>query len=259
MSRISLYLLAFLLCATLGVARADWSVRESSAHPGRTELVTRYALEVEEGGGGAMARLQLAVFDPKEATLRVIDQPTEPRRSLAATIAGGSFLAAVNGGYFDPEHEPIGLLIADGRVVRRQQKARLLSGVLSAGPGGVLIARAAAFSPKTKPDAARQCGPFLVEHGRIVVGLNETRAARRTFALVTKDGRAALGYSSSVTLAELAEILANAGVPRGMKVESALNLDGGSSSAFWFAGRKGVFSRPESKTVRDFIAIVPRS
>jgi len=44
-----------------------------------------------------------------------------------------------------------------------------------------------------------------------------------------------------------------------LEMARALNLDGGSSSAFWFAGREDTVSLPEQKTVRDFVAIVPRS
>jgi len=43
-----------------------------------------------------------------------------------------------------------------------------------------------------------------------------------------------------------------------MKPARALNLDGGSSSAFWFAGRERTISLPELKTVRDFIAVRPK-
>jgi hypothetical protein len=43
-----------------------------------------------------------------------------------------------------------------------------------------------------------------------------------------------------------------------MKIARALNLDGGSSSAFWFAAPEKNFSLPELKPVRDFVAIVPR-
>jgi hypothetical protein len=37
-----------------------------------------------------------------------------------------------------------------------------------------------------------------------------------------------------------------------------MNLDGGSSSGFWFSGEKGIVSISEQKDVRDFLAIVPR-
>jgi exopolysaccharide biosynthesis protein len=56
----------------------------------------------------------------------------------------------------------------------------------------------------------------------------------------------------------MGEILATARLTPDLKVQRALNLDGGSSSAFWFAGERGLFSIPEQKTVRDFVVIVPK-
>jgi len=42
-----------------------------------------------------------------------------------------------------------------------------------------------------------------------------------------------------------------------MKVERALNLDGGSSSAMWVKGNPDFYSA-EGKRVRNFLAIRPR-
>jgi Phosphodiester glycosidase len=66
-----------------------------------------------------------------------------------------------------------------------------------------------------------------------------------------------LGFCSDATLADLARILA---VPLAdFKIQRALNLDGGSSSAFWFRRNDdSTFSIPEEKTVRDFVAVIPR-
>jgi hypothetical protein len=61
-----------------------------------------------------------------------------------------------------------------------------------------------------------------------------------------------------VTLAELGKILATPGLAPELKVQRALNLDGGSSSAFWFAGERGPFSISEQKGVRNFVAVVAR-
>jgi hypothetical protein len=102
-----------------------------------------------------------------------------------------------------------------------------------------------------------QCGPFLVDGGKAVPGLNDTRSARRTFILIGGD-RAALGFCSSVTLAELGDILATPGIVADLKVQRALNLDGGSSSAFWFTGENGPFSIRELKRVRNFVVVVPK-
>jgi len=114
------------------------------------------------------------------------------------------------------------------------------------------------FPRQQKFNAAVQCGPFLVDLGRPVRGLEETHQARRTFAAVAKPDRAALGFCSEISLAELADILASAQLADDFKISRALNLDGGSSSGFWFAREDDAFSVPEQKTVRDFIAIVPK-
>ena len=105
--------------------------------------------------------------------------------------------------------------------------------------GRVQIQRAAEYSPKAKPTAARQCGPFLVDGAKAVPGLNDTRAARRTFVASNGADQAAIGYSSHVTLAQLASILATPRVAADLKIQRALNLDGGSSSGFWFKGENG--------------------
>ena len=203
------------------------------------------------------ATLDLALFSTKSATLRVIDNPTG-EDNLAAVMRRETCLAGVNGGYFDLDDTPVGLLISDGKVIAPLRKARLLSGVMTVSDGRVQLLRVAEYSAKRTAIAALQCGPFLVDRGRPVSGLNNTRLARRTFIVTSGFDRAAIGLCSDATLAELGKILATPGIAPGLKVERALNLDGGSSSAFWFAGERGVFSASEQKTVRDFVAVVPR-
>jgi hypothetical protein len=89
--------------------------------------------------------------------------------------------------------------------------------------------------------------------------LNESHLARRTFAATTSSSQALLGVCSPVSLAELAKILATTSLVDDLKIERALNLDGGSSSAFWFARENGsAFSISEQKSVRDFVGIVPK-
>jgi hypothetical protein len=137
------------------------------------------------------------------------------------------------------------------------QRARLLTGVLTAASRGVQILRAGEYSRRPSQQDAIQCGPFLVDLGQRVRGLEATREARRTFAAIDRDGRVALGFCSEISLAQLSAILA--GAVSDFKIQRALNLDGGSSSAFWFRRKDGsAFSIPEQKTVRDFIAVVPR-
>jgi hypothetical protein len=237
-------------------AQADWTVAPSEAERSAVPGVEHRRVAVTESETGEEARLDLALFSMKSATLRVIDNPTGAD-DLAAVVRRTRAVAGVNGGYFDPQDAPLGLLISDGKLIAPLRKARLLSGVLVVTKGRVELLRYAEYSRKN-PMGALQAGPFLVDGARPVPGLNATRSARRTFILTGGGDRALLGYCSSVTLAELADILATPGIAPDLKVQRALNLDGGSSSAFWFSGESGPVSMRELKTVRNFVVLVPK-
>jgi phosphodiester glycosidase len=247
-----------LLLASLGVvwfsaaAQAEWLVGSVDSEPGRGGVEHRH-LVFKNTNAGDRAVVDLAVFSPKSCTLHMIDNPSGV--TLAELARRETIIAGVNGGYFDVDFAPIGLRIIHGKTTARLRRARLLTGLLATTSRGVQIIRLREFPPRPKLDAAVQCGPFLVDGGSPVRGLDGSRLARRTFAATSSDHRAALGVCSDVPLAQLAEILATA--TPDFRISRALNLDGGSSSAFWFArSASGGFSIPEQKTVRDFVAIV---
>jgi exopolysaccharide biosynthesis protein len=242
--------LIFLLLARL--ASAGWNVSSSDTEKGSAAGLEHRHVVLAQSESGDETTLDLALFSAKSAVVRVTDNPAG-NEDLAAVMRRVRGIAGVNGGYFDPQNAPVGLLISDGKLIAPFRKARLLSGVLVATKGRVELLRAPEYSSRRNAAAALQCGPFLVDGGKAVAGLNNTRSARRTFVFTAGD-RAAIGYCSSVTLGELAAIL----VASGFNVQRALNFDGGSSSAFWFAGERGVFSIPEQKTVRDFVVVAPK-
>jgi exopolysaccharide biosynthesis protein len=231
-------------------ARAEWSVASSDAEKGTVPGLEHRRIVVTDTG--SEATLDLAFFSTKSAAVRVIDNPE--RADLSSVMRRTRGLAGVNGGYFDPENVPVGLMISDGKLIAPFRKAKLLSGVLVVTKGRVEVLRSSEYSARKTTVAALQCGPFLVDGGKPVPGLNDTRPARRSFVLTSGSDRAAIGFCSSVTLAQLGEILAT---PE-FKVQRALNLDGGSSSAFWFNGERGVVSIPEYKTVRNFVILAPK-
>jgi uncharacterized protein YigE (DUF2233 family) len=240
-------------------AQADWQVSSARQENSPNDLVEHWAVAAENTDSADRATVHLAAFATRNVTLQVIDQPDPPRRELAEVMTQTRSLAGVNGGYFDPDDTPVGLLVSGGRVISPFRKAKLLSGVLAVSATRIDIVRAARFARSDKVVSALQCGPLLVEHAALVAGLNDTRPARRTFAAVDGNGgRAALGVSSAVSLAQLGKILCLTNLGGKMKVARALNLDGGSSTAFWFAGKDEIFSIREAKSVRDFVAIVPR-
>jgi uncharacterized protein YigE (DUF2233 family) len=245
---------ALTLLLALG-AQAAWTVSSSE-----TERATAPGVEhrhvVVANSGGYEATVEIALFSPKTVNVRVVDNPNSDE--LASVMRSLHGLAGVNGGYFDPQNAPVGLLISEGKLIAPFRKAKLLSGVVVVTRNRVELLRSAEYSPRKNASAALQCGPFLVDGGAAIPGLNNTRPARRTFFFTSGTDRAGLGFCSSVTLAELGEILATARLAGDLKVQRAVNFDGGSSSAFWFAGKDGAFSIAEQKTVRNFVVIAPK-
>jgi uncharacterized protein YigE (DUF2233 family) len=246
-------LTAAILVLYLAAARGEWTVGSSETERSSVAGIEHRRIVLGEAAAGDEATLDLALFSLKNATLRVIDNPNGTDDLVAATRRARG-IAGANGGYFDPQNAPVGLLISDGKLIAPLRKARLLSGVVVVTKTRVDLLRSGEYSSRKNVVAAVQCGPFLVDGGKAIAGLNNTRPARRTFVLTTGSDRAAIGFCSTVTLAQLGDILAT---PE-LKTQRALNLDGGSSSGFWFAGERGPFSIPEQKTVRDFVVVVPK-
>ncbi|MFL6583080.1 MAG: phosphodiester glycosidase family protein [Chthoniobacterales bacterium] len=255
MRRLSVALVALSLCASL---RGQWTVGSAQSEFSADRVVEHRRVAVR-AADERQARFDLALFSAKSATLRVVDNGGQ-ERDLAVAMQQANCIAGVNGGYFDPQFAPIGLRVIEGKTTSPLIRAHLLTGVLSASRDhGLEIVRVGEFSRKRQLDAAVECGPFLVDLGRPVRGLDDTRVARRTFAAVARGGRAVIGVCDGATLAQLGEMLASTPLADGFTVWRAMNLDGGSSTAFWFRHGNGtVFSIPEAKTVRDFIGVVPR-
>ena len=245
-----------LLFAVAAAAHADWKVLTVESEPGRPGIEHRH-LVLQDTAAGQRADLDLAIFSAKSCTLRLIDNPDGQK--LASIIKHEKCVCGVNGGYFDEQFKPIGLRIVNSQMLTPLKRARLITGVLLASPRGVQIVRAREFSRPQKIVAAIQRGPFLVDASQRVRGLNGSQQARRTFAATATNERALLGVCSEVSLADLAAILATTPIAADLKIQRALNLDGGSSSAFWFARENGsAFSIPEQKSVRDFVGVLPK-
>src|SRR6266496_3201662 len=227
---------ALLFLGAAATAHAEWTIASAESEAGSAGVVHRHVL-LENAADGSQVTFDLAIFSTKSCALRIIDNPEGER--LAGMMRREKYVCAVNGGYFDEQFKPIGLRFAS--------------------PRGVQIVRAREFSQRQKIEAAIQCGPFLVDRSQRVGGLNNSQHARRTFAATATNERALLGFCSEVSLADLANILATTPIAADLKIQRAINLDGGSSSAFWFARENGsVFSIPEQKPVRDFVGVLPK-
>src|SRR2546423_10281408 len=114
---------------------------------------------------------------------------------MASAIMSANCVTGVNGGYFDENFAPLGVRISEAKVLAPLVRGRLMSGVLMFSDAQARIVRTSEFSKRDHPAVAVQCGPFLVDHGHAVKGLNGTRRARRTFAATAAAGQVVLGTS----------------------------------------------------------------
>lgn len=242
-----------LLHLTAQCVIAEWTLQESNAHLAPTGLEFTERRAKSDTGE---ATLWVVTFDPKAHAFAVMDNP-DGAFDLGSAAEKRGALAGVNGGYFQPDRAPLGLVVRQGVEIHSLEHARLLSGVLSVTPTNITIQRTAAFKASPAVREALQAGPFLVERGQPITGLNATKDAARTVVFQNARGRAGFLIGKSATLAEMAEILATPAIfPEG-KVVRALNLDGGSSTALWVRGAPPFYAH-EWKGVRDYLAIVPR-
>ena len=233
-------------------ARSEWILQSTTPQRGKGVAFVEKA--IRNGSDSSSRHLFLVLADPKQCTLRVIDNPGG-KRTLGSAMEENGCLAGVNGSYFRPDFSPVGLEISHGRLIHPLEHGKLISGLVVANRGSVALLRIGEFKPAPSIKDAVQCGPFLIDHGKVVPGLNATKRADRTVVLADGKGGWGLLMAESVTLAEMAQILATPGMLPEIKVTRALNLDGGTSSAIW-VNEPPVYER-EFKRVRNFVAVVP--
>jgi exopolysaccharide biosynthesis protein len=176
-------------------------------------------------------------------------------------------IAAVNGDYFDSAFAPVGLAMGAGEVWAKADERLRREDVIGVGKRRVEIFPRAAPLRRPKrwmsgavsgwPMVVRDCAPISplpgsdyftrAPHPRTAVGLSKDR---RRLLLVVADGRR--DDVPGLTLPELAGLMTELGAC------TAVNLDGGGSSALWVGGR--IVNRPSDgfeRPVANHIAVVP--
>jgi hypothetical protein len=219
---------------------------------------------VERVPDGRRLTAHLAFFASPAYRLEVIDLGDGDSAAFASideAFRARGCIAGVNGGFFHADWQPLGLMIAGGRRTNRFETAKLLSGVVYSDAAGTHLVRRAGFRDHAGIEALLQTGPYLVDRGRAVRGLSAANGRPRTFIATDWRGHWVLGATPDrVTLAELAECLASPGALTPWRIDRAINLDGGTSSGFFFdrgPDAPRVLLRP-GKRVRNLLGIIRR-
>ncbi len=249
-------ILVFLVVAVNG-ASAEWTLMKDEQVPGAPEK-TGYVIREFRDASGGQVQMHALHFDSRHHTLRIVDSPRQHATNLGRVMADMNFVAGINGGYFTPAFEPLGLVVAGGQVAQPAIQTRLLSGVLAVTADRIFLLRNREFKLGAKTLEALQGGPFLVYDGQPPAGLNGTKRAARTFLATDGKQAIAVGVLYSPTLAAAGRLLASDGVIPGVKVRRALNFDGGRSSGFWVRTTPKPSYLSEVSSVRNFVGVLPR-
>jgi hypothetical protein len=220
---------------------ADWKVLDRHDSPVSYGKLTASELRVADGA--AEAEVDLVYFRLADVRLEVIANTDGQIGELRELVEARGGLAGVNGGYFKANLEPVGLLVSNDRLVHRLENAKLLSGIFYVKNGRAWLARTREFPGPKGIEQAIQCGPFLVDGGRTVTGLENGRVAARTFIFSCGSSFWGFGICRAVTLAAMGEILSEATLLPDHRIIRALNFDGGSSTTFYArTDERGIFS-----------------
>lgn len=243
---------------------AAWKPVDDAGWPNARDSLAYAHRMLKRSNDGQTVTAHLALFSSQTYRLTVLDlgADTEIRRAtLPEAFRKAGIVAGVNGGFFHPDGRPLGLMIAQGQRINHFETVKILSGVLYSDDRGIHLLRRGRFQDHSGIDALVQSGPYLVENGRPVIGLSAKDASRRTFVATDWRGHWVLGATlTPLALAELAECLSVPGALAPWPIERAINLDGGSSSGFYFdrgTGVEPIVMHPW-KPIRNLIGLYPR-
>jgi uncharacterized protein YigE (DUF2233 family) len=189
------------------------------------------ALSVRPTGSDSPTTIHVLRLDPRRFAMTVIDAAKTGVKLADARAfrVADKAIAAVNGGYFDPEYRPLGLLVSGGRQLRRLR--RVDHGVFTVADGTPRLQHARKFNKPAKLDFAVECGPRLVVDGKPLTF--KPGVHRRTAIGHDRSGRVlVLATAGVLGLADLAAFMARPLASGGLGAIAALNLDGGSSTMF---------------------------
>ncbi|MDA8958864.1 phosphodiester glycosidase family protein [Akkermansiaceae bacterium] len=197
-------------------------------------------------------------FDGRDYFLKVIDQKEGPGTEFArAEFAGRGSLAAINGGFFNPDGSPLGLVITDGQSRGVFNASSFLGTGIIDGENTTLSDR----KSYQKSSELLQSGPRLVWNQERLTGLSKSKERPRSFVIWDGHDHFGIGHADRATLQGLANNL-QAQPFEGFHIKYAINLDGGTSCDLWVSNQipGGGFTRSSlfRKKARNYLALRKR-
>ncbi len=178
--------------------------------------------------------------------------------SVAQLARQSNALIAVNGGFFTPDHQPVGLRIQHGQQ-RSQIQRTSWWGVFFTKKGKPYIVPRSAFQKNKSINMAVQAGPRLVVNGRIPS--LKPNMDERSALCINRKHRVIITVTKNLplTTTALAAVLRQPESKGGLGCVNALNLDGGHSAQLYAKMGKFYLSVPNVSNITDAIVVLPTS
>jgi uncharacterized protein YigE (DUF2233 family) len=144
----------------------------------------------------------------------------------------------LNAGFYTKENLPVGLFISEYETLRDWQKNSFFNGVLSI--NDFATPRITSGVPRDNLKLAIQSGPLLIENAQVLrLAIKNDKLARRVVAATTGQNSLVFLVIYDKTSAfegpllnDLPAIIQHLDQTIGLRLADAINLDGGSASAF---------------------------
>jgi uncharacterized protein YigE (DUF2233 family) len=177
------------------------------------------------------------------ATLLLIPNFSHPK-DAESLISENHCTAAITGGFYDKQQKPLGYFQTGETIIGTKIDSALVNGFFWADASGSAVI--STDLPRTDFHFALQSGPVLMFDGKVLpLSINNDKPARRM--AVARSINNSLIFFTVYTeqsvfdgplLADFPEIIGVIGRKEKMNILEAINLDGGSASAFYSADTK---------------------
>ncbi len=185
--------------------------------------------------GGDDDTVTIVRFDLHKIKLSVGYQPGQPLL-MNEWMQQEHAIAMINGGYFDQQDNATALVVSNGKVFGESYNG--FGGMLSVDTHGIVNLRSLRqqpYDPNTEQlEQATQSAPMLMSGGKRTQFSADASQTRRSVVAMDKQGR--LLFIASPGQVFSLDQLADQLVSSDLSIETALNLDGGSSTGLYVNG-----------------------
>jgi uncharacterized protein YigE (DUF2233 family) len=157
----------------------------------------------------------------------ILDVPDAQKAGIILSYWDASrYSIMINGGYFTPDFQPLGLFKINGNFINKRKPKKLSGFVAMDREGGISILTH--NNNISSYPSILQTGPYVIDPGsRIGIRSNDGKISRRTLIGKTTGNELVIIVTSPVTLYDIANFTKK----RFPDTERLLNLDGGPSTA----------------------------